>query len=720
MSAQSSRPGLSARIGMHHGAAALLVDGRPTAAIAYVTFDPDERIVRQFADAGVELFSFQATCDHDYYGLAADARPTPDQYDYGQFRERMARVLRAAPQAKVLLRVSLSSPPWWDKAHPDQLMCGADGRPYDPEHPVPWPPAAPPPGKRTAPSFASQAWRAEAGAALERFLAAAEDEFGGRIIGYHLCSGAWHQWCYWGTMENVFPDTSPPQQEAFRQWLKRRRWAGVRDQEVPTLRERVRAEFGEFRDPTDRTASLAVEYSRFHSEVLVEAIAELTARARGAVGPDKLLGVSYGQFVDLQRHASAWHTSGHLAMRKFLADPNVNFVAGPTAACDRRPGRGVSLFASVTESVTHRGKLWWDESDLAAPLVPAPAGAEALPARSPEELRHMERREFANALCHGAGLGWLDAHGGAGPSADVRRMVEISRKALYADRSPVAEIAVVLDDVSVHDLRCDNRLTAPLVTEQLAALGHVEAPFSVVHVDDLGDVARHKLYIILNCFHATENRLKRICQVTRAPGATVLWFYAPGLVGETLSAERMERLTGIRLAMDLRAAPLEVRAAGALGEAEYGTGDLLAPVVYADDPAAEVLGQLVESRRSSTGPPWRVRAGLVRKKIGGATAVFSTAPAMPANLLRQLAADAGVHIYAADGEAVYANRSLLAVAAGAGKRPHVRLPQPGPLYELFEEKETLLRTGEGRVTAPPDGMCLFYRGTRKQWEALGA
>jgi hypothetical protein len=322
------------------------------------------------------------------------------------------------------------------------------------------------------------------------------------------------------------------------------------------------------------------------------------------------------------------------------------------------------MFTSLTESVTHRGRLWWNDNDVAASLVPLPADPERLRARNADELRHMERREFANVLCHGAGMAWIDARGGerdatAAP-ADLARMVEISRQALNADRSPAAEIAVVLDDESVHALRCGNRLTAPLVAEQLVALAHAGAPFSVVHVDDLGRVPQHKLYILLNCFYSPAERLRRICKATQAHGATALWFYAPGLVGETVSAERMERLTGIRLALDLRAGPLKVVAAGALGEAEYGTDEILAPVVYADDPDAEVLGRLVEVRRPSTGRPPAVRAGLVRKRVNGATAVFSAAPLMPAGLVRQLAADAGVHIYATGGEVIYACRSLLA------------------------------------------------------------
>jgi hypothetical protein len=214
-------------------------------------------------------------------------------------------------------------------------------------------------------------------------------------------------------------------------------------------------------------------------------------------------------------------------------------------------------------------------------------------------------------------------------------------------------------------------------------------------------------------------------KATRRRGVTSLWFYAPGLVGQDISPERMERLTGIRLEIDMRAAALRVavpmrprrdrgpRRAGAEppGRAqavEYGTDEKFAPVVYAADPQAEVLGKLVGSGR----------AGLVRKRVGGGTAIFSAAPAMPALLVRKLAADAGVHIFADGGQVVYANRSFLAVAGEPGARPVLRLPQEGALYDLFEERAIRLPGGKGPLPASHDGTWVFFRGSRRAWNAL--
>jgi hypothetical protein len=719
MTAHLDRPAVKARIAIYRGAPALLVGGRPAAALAYGAFDLREPCLHAAAAAGVELFTFEATADYHYDRLAADAWPEPRRFDYRQFDERIGMILAACPHARVLPRICLCSPPWWDDTHPDQLMAGQGGV-YDPAPDAAQHPAAetrPAPKKMTAPSFSSQAWLGDSGAALQRLLRYAEDRYGGAIIGYLLAGGASGEWLYWGLAENLFPDTSPAQERAFLAWLRRRGWIGVRDVTVPTGADRQRSEFGEFRDPSTLGPALAVEYLRFHGEAVAAAIAHFAHLARETVGPDKLLGASYGRFADLSRRPAAWQTSGHLAMRSFLADADIDFVAGPVA------GAGGGLPDALAASLAHRGKLWLAVSDAWAPAArdpkksPAPGPATAL------DVRRALRRDFAVALCHGAGAWWLDRRGGAGAAAgeciddgaamaDVARMVEIGRRSVRADRSPAAEIAVVLDDESVHCLRCGSPVLAPLVGDQLEELARVGAPLSVIHADDVAAVGRHKFYIFLNLFYVTDERLRRTCEATRSAGVTALWFYAPGLAEDCFSVGRMERLTGLRLAVEKEPAALAVRTAekGPGPSFTYGTAERLAPVVWADDPRAEVLGEMAGGR-----------PGLVRRRLeGGAVTIFSAAPAMPAALVRRLAAEAGVHVWAAGGEAVCANRSFLAVAGEAGSRPALRLPEGETLYDLFEEKEIALAGGAGPLPASADGTWLFFRGGREAWEQPAA
>ncbi len=372
---------------------------------------------------------------------------------------------------------------------------------------------------------------------------------------------------------------------------------------------RTSSEFGVFRDPADPQALLAIRYWQFHSEILVAAISHFAAIARQAIGPDKLIGVFYGYFMDLQRHRTCWPNSGHLALRKLLADLNINFISSPTAYKNREPGRGFAIFNSLTESIALHGKLWWNENDILTPGSPPLKDKLFYKPRDATESRHLQRREFINSLCHGAGQWWFDMWGGYYDDPrvmdDVRKMIQIADRAANMDVSPAAQIAVVLDEESIFHLKADNTLTVPLIADQLIELGHVGAPFSMLHVDDVAQARQHKLYIFLNLFHLDDESL--VQQVTRRPGVSSLFVYAPGLIGRGISADGMRRLTGIRLHVERRETPLMVTTAWG----RYGLATPIAPVVYAEDDEAEVLGYLNDSNRAalvrsaSRDSPWR-------------------------------------------------------------------------------------------------------------------
>ena len=68
------------------------------------------------------------------------------------------------------------------------------------------------------------------------------------------------------------------------------------------------------------------------------------------------------------------------------------------------------------------------------------------------------------------------------------------------------------------------------------------------------------------------------------------------------------------------------------------------------------------------------KAGLVMKAENGWTSVFSSAPMLPARLMRNLAKLGGAHTYIDTEDVVWASRNLLGVCVkDAGKRV-IRLP----------------------------------------------
>ena len=95
--------------------------------------------------------------------------------------------------------------------------------------------------------------------------------------------------------------------------------------------------------------------------------------------------------------------------------------------------------------------------------------------------------------------------------------------------------------------------------------------------------------------------------------------------------------------------------------------------MYADDPEAIALGTLADGR-----------PGLVMREHGTWTAVYSSAPLLPASLLRRLAQRAGVHLYVDTEDVVWASRDLLAVSVHQSGPRTIRLPRTVDVSDLYD------------------------------------
>ncbi|MCD6351973.1 MAG: hypothetical protein J7M26_07630, partial [Armatimonadetes bacterium] len=140
----------------------------------------------------------------------------------------------------------------------------------------------------------------------------------------------------------------------------------------------------------------------------------------------------------------------------------------------------------------------------------------------------------------------------------------------------------------------------------------------------------------------------------------------------------MQELTGLRLRLSTQPAALRVQVESGhaltqgLEGQTYGVEHKTFPIVYADDPQAQVLGKLDDGR-----------AGLVIRDFGDWTAVFSTAPLLPARLLRNLARLAGVHEYLEAEDVVWASRDLVGVAVKEGGPRTIHLPRKADVTDLY-------------------------------------
>jgi len=676
-----------AEVKVHGGVPTLFINRQPHSGMSYMTYRPDGKYFGQFGRIGVHLYSFSATPSEAAYGLAKTCWVAPDRFDYSGFEERVKMLLDADPDAYFFPRLYLSSPRWWDEKHPDDLVTfdPGDGRSQPFFHS---------PADKRVPSWASEAWRRDTATALRRFIEHVQQSpYADRVVGYHLASGTTEEWMMWGGNEGKWVDYSPANVARFRQWLKQkygtvdalqRAWtdptATFERAAIPTKREREATRLATLRDP--QSERRVIDFYDYNADLVADTIACFAKVVKESTRRKSLVGVFYGYVLQLcgeQRQQNA----GHTALEKVWNCPDVDFLTSPTSYAFRTPGIGYSHFMSLTDSVKLHGKLWFDENDIRTWLLEGKPQRSWGQTESYEQTRGQLQREFANVLCQGVGQWWFDMGGGWYDDprilADIGAMNRIAAASLSWDRSPADEIAVVVDDRSLHLMQVANRLSRPLLLDQLPELGRIGAPLGFYALGDVDRLRPRRMYVFLNAFAPTAAE-RRAIERLKGQGRVLVWLYAPGVFREgRLDPAAIEELCGVRVAMDKRPARLEVKSPWGTCGANFD----VAPVFFADDPRATVLGHLADGR-----------AGLVRRDAGGWITVYSSAPKLPATLLRELASQAGVHCYLRSPQphdVIYANRSLVALCVSEPGPRTLVLPRACDVFDLFDGGKPLAR-----------------------------
>ncbi|MFA6547284.1 MAG: hypothetical protein WCS99_22895, partial [Limisphaerales bacterium] len=546
---------------------------------------------------------------------------------------------------------------------------------------------------KPAPSWASETWRRDTVAALKRLIAHIETSpYADRVVGYHLASGTTEEWMMWGGNENQWVDYSPANVARFRNWLKtkygtdkrlRAAWADpsltLATAALPTKAQRQKTESGSLRDPAKEQA--VVDYYLYNAELVADTIACFAKAVKETTGRRKITGVFYGYLLQLcgeQRQQNA----GHLALEKVLASPDVDFLTSPTSYAFRQlGGEGTSHFMSLLGSVRLHGKLWFDENDIRTSLSGGSVGEWGRPADLAGDILQQDK-ELADCIVNGSAQWWFDVGGNKYNHPTLMgRIGELAgkaREALALDRAPVDETAFVVDEKSLCYLRVADPLGSWLLLRQLPALHRIGAPVGHYLTTDLARIGDRKLFIFPTSFAPTAADRKAIDTLKR-DHHVLLFLWAPGVYRDgKLDETGMAELTGIKLRLSREPAALRVTLkpghplTAGLDGVVYGGDRQTSPVCYADDPDAKVVGTLPDGR-----------PGFVIKEHGDWTAVYSSAPLLPAELLRGMAKLAGVHIYVDGGDVVWASRQLLAVSVKEAGVRNIRLPRKASVRDLY-------------------------------------
>jgi hypothetical protein len=726
---------LVAEVKLYNGTPTLFLDGEPAfAGMCWVATPStegwrDAEGAAAVAKAAIHIYSFDAGKGFEWVEPKAGRS---DAFDFSTVEARYGRIIDVDPLARFHLRLNFEVQPgdWWMKAHPDECEITSEGKPY-------------------GQSFASEVWRNEVNDFLQAFIAHLNRTgLMDRVTAFQAGAGHTGEWVKGETsMSALCGDYSEPMRRHFRSWLRRHyasdlaafraAWNDPQISfdaaEVPSAEQQLHTRLYTFRDPARERN--VIDYYRCVAELSSDLLIDFCCTVKEATGGKKLAGAFYGYLMELawnggffgeraESDYSTYQRSGHLGLRRVLESPYVDFLVSPYSYGYRGLG-GDAPAMQPTESARLHGKLCIIEDDTRTHISPDPSYGHV---NSLSESVTILRRNFAQVVTHGQGMWWL--FGSINPVKEpafaplLESFHQLGGFILQTDRTPSAEIALLVDDESFFYETDRNNLDVPLVFEQrLWGLPRTGAPFDVFLLQDFiaGRLRPYKLYIFPNSFQLDTTRRDALNRELRKDGRVALWIYAPGYLDEGPSLEHMEDLTGFKFgAGEQPWGPLmhitdfaHPITAGLPQDLSWGTNSKLSPIFYLEDPSARVLGQVVFSQGNC-------KPGMGVKTFPGWTSIYVAAPNLPAPVLRGMARFAGVHLYNQEGDVLYATRELLAVHTVSGGDRTFRLPREvEEVYDLFERKSMARNTREFRVRLLPVSTALFYTGGSALLAKLG-
>jgi len=611
------------------------------------------------------------------------------------------KILAKTPNAFIILQVTVDISPKYHKKWCER---------YSSEM------AVSPLGKKRI-SLASQIWKQAQVQGLKELTEHIKtSSYANRIIGVIL-SGGGGEWC-----DNW--DTSQPALNGFRKWLKAKYKNDVASLQsawhnkninfetltIPKLRELQRGDCGIFLDP--RKSQRIIDYFYYYSSVTCDVVADFARAVKKASNNKLLVGMFHGY-----EFYPGWNKAERGLQRRrdrlfaeTLKNPDIDFFLAPYCYRERHAG-GVYTPQFLPSSIILNGKIALTEDDSRTLLSKldqryknhAKYGDSFGKPANLEDTLEILKRNFAGIMSKpGSGIVWFALSEGLWfDHPEILKLFKafskIAGELIGRDKN-TSEIAVIISNESMLYQKL-NRSNIPFITRTAVEnLNLIGAPFDYYLDTDLGNknfpFKKYKLYIFLNSFYLSQTLKSAIKENIQTLDNTILWIFAPGYVTRnSLSVKSMSELIGMNMeAVDL---PFKFGAdvvitdynnpatRGIYTNTRYGTAEEYGPVIFCKDQETQTLGWLTATL---PGIPTFRKPGLCIKKFKNWTSIWSGAPNLPTSILRNIAKNAGVHIYDDHNDQIMTSKMLFACHTKYSGKRTIKFPQKCDVYDPLKNK----------------------------------
>jgi hypothetical protein len=642
--------------------------------------------------------------------------------------EAMAAVLEANPQAHIVLNVPLdpsrnAGMQKWLKLHPDQLIqnsegstgvSGYDGNVYK---------------GQTYASFASQQWMTDASQSWRELIRHVRtSRFADRVIGYVPIAGPGAEWWYYGAQKDLI-DYSEPFRHAFANWAKTQyggnlallnktwntQFADFDAIQLPSKAERLAAEHGLFLEPAK--SGQAIDLTEFLQQVMADDILQFCRIVKEETQGGAICGTYYGYVMHLGRPYFGAQ-SGHYALAKVLASPDIDFLMSPSPYEDRGLG-GASGYMTTIDSLKLYGKLYINQSDVRTFRA---VGMTSGKVETLKDSVSILQRQFADGVVNGAAVQWYDFGQGwiAGDKRLMQAVGQMRQIEKTLQRTPREtmdapnSIAVITSEKSILYTKLDSWIQDAAVDHAQEQLNRTGAAWDSYLLSDLPKLGNYRTFLFLNCFDISDEQKKFIDENLKKDGNVLVWVNAAGIIRRqggstpaqaTYDPQRVSEVTGFNL-KQLPDGPLTARLVagdhplqrGITAGTVYGSANITGTRFAAQDGVA--LGSFNDNDQT---------IALAVKRFDDWTSIYSAAPNLPAPLLRNIATLAKVPVVnVREGDVTYVSKNLFAVHNLTGGERVFRVDvRCKTAQDLFTEKTYPVQNGQFTATLAAGGTALF-------------
>lgn len=705
-----------------NGSPTLTINGKPYSPILYLR--PDLNVYRQ-TDAEDRISNSTYELYMTYQGcLGKNGQDILYQrdgsLDYDAFDDAIISMVNASGNGFVLVNFGMFAPNWWKAEHLDDLVYSQNQNGKlipDPARGASYVANA------TDVSFSSLAWRETSNELLGKLIDHMKTQkYYNRIFGLRITAGQTYEFMNVGTGADYLPDYSPVALTRFKEWAKEkyqtidRLQAAWKDKDItfdtiafPTLAERMSGK--NTKTVYDITNDAwKIDYNKFVGEESGNALLVWAKTAKEKTNRTRIVGAYYGYLWAFGSYDGI--TKYHGAFEKVISSPDIDFIASPINYNERVLGMS-SSYMSVLDSIRAYGKLYLQEQDNRTFNSDGYSGTswDASWDYSVGEQHTIAgtiynfRRDFAANFVQGSGYWHYDMYGGWLDDPQIYEFMA-NEKRIYDESLKMGEInydndvAVFIGDQSYSYLVADADRNSPytllssLYSEQRQYLSRIGTGFDVYSLSSLknGKVAPHKVNLFLSPYEVDAEASLKIKEYLNSTNHGVaIWLYLSGWSDGTADndpAKNLSALTGFNISLETDRRSLETTFASSsnplvkgLGGKRYGahggSGSISPrPVVHPDE-MTSVLGTYSQGGEAS----------LVSKDMGGYLSIYSGAPGLPTNFLRNVLEQNNVHEYSKNNnDIIYANSRYLAIHSGTEEEKTIFLPRHYAVYDEFKQE----------------------------------